>query len=148
MRIREISEKDASEWSRMRTILWPDTPDQHHAEIAAFFAGSSNDVVEVFVVEVSANQLAGFIELNIRNFAEGSVKSEVPYVEGWYIDSEYQASGLGKALMQRAEQWAKERGCNELASDAELDNERSIDIHKKLGFRETYRIVCFLKKLD
>lgn len=148
MRIREINEKDADEWSRMRTVLWPDTPDQHCAEIAAFFAGTSNDVVEVFVIEASANKLAGFIELNIRNFAEGSVQSEVPYVEGWYIDPEYQARGWGKALMQRAEQWAKARGCNELASDAELDNKRSIEIHKKLGFQETYRIVCFLKKLD
>lgn len=148
MRIREATAKDAAEWSRMRTVLWPDTPDDHRAEIAAFFAGTSNDVVQMFVIEVSEDKLAGFIELNIRNFAEGSVESAVPYVEGWYIDPEYQEQGFGKALMLAAEQWAKDKGYRELASDAELDNERSIQIHKKLGFKETWRIVCFLKKLD
>lgn len=148
MLIREAKPEDAGEWSRMRTQLWPDTPDAHRAEIAAFFAGTSNDIVEVFVIEVAPNKLAGFIELNIRSFAEGSVQPEVPYVEGWYIDAEYQAQGYGKALMLKAEQWAKARGYGELASDVELDNEHSIAVHQHFGFKEIYRIVCFLKKLD
>ena len=34
----------------------------------------------------------------------------------------------------------------ELVSDAEITNTRSIELHKQLGFEETERIVCFLKK--
>jgi aminoglycoside 6'-N-acetyltransferase I len=42
---------------------------------------------------------------------------------------------------------AIENGYKELASDTEISNTQSIEIHKKLGFKETERVVCFLKKL-
>lgn len=49
--------------------------------------------------------------------------------------------------MEQAEAWAVERGFFELASDTEINNEKGIAIHKRLGYQETERIVCFLKKL-
>lgn len=131
----------------MRTALWPETNDGHLAEIDAFFAGTSMDVVEVFVVEVDA-VLVGFLELNIRNFAEGSRSPQVPYVEGWYVKPAFQGRGYGMKLMRRAEEWAVSRGFTEIASDAEIGNERSIAMHRSLGFQETDRVVCFLKKLE
>jgi aminoglycoside 6'-N-acetyltransferase I len=50
--------------------------------------------------------------------------------------------------MSTAEHWALDNGFNELASDTEVYNELSMKIHKKLGFEEVDRIVCFLKKLE
>lgn len=32
-------------------------------------------------------------------------------------------------------------------SDCELDNEKSLRFHKKLGFQEANRIICFTKPL-
>jgi aminoglycoside 6'-N-acetyltransferase I len=49
--------------------------------------------------------------------------------------------------MAHAERWAGALGYSELASDAEIDNTVSISAHRALGFDETDRIVCFLKKL-
>ena len=49
--------------------------------------------------------------------------------------------------MAHAERWARALGYSELASDAEIDNTVSIAAHRALGFEETDRIVCFLKKL-
>ena len=91
--------------------------------------------------------MVGFLEINIRNFAEGSQQSKVPYVEGWFVDKQYQGQGWGRLLMHSAEQWALTRGFSELASDTELHNKASIEIHKTLGFKEVERVVCFLKKL-
>ncbi|MEQ8408774.1 MAG: GNAT family N-acetyltransferase [Gammaproteobacteria bacterium] len=147
MKVREALQSDTSEWSRMRTLLWPDTEDNHLSEIADFFAGDSHDIAQTYVVDNNGKGLVGFIELNIRNFVEGSRNDAVPYIEGWYVDTDYQAQGLGKKLLERAEKWAKDRGFTELASDAEMDNTRSIAIHEHLGFAETYRVVCFLKKI-
>lgn len=147
MIIREASEKDMLQWSMMRTALWPNTEDAHISEIKEFFSGSSIDIVQAFVVEVGS-EIVGFMELNIRNFAEGSRNSKLPYVEAWYIRPEYQGEGYGKQLMQKAEHWAISQGYTELASDTEIDNHRSISMHKYLGFLETERIVCFLKKLE
>ena len=45
-----------------------------------------------------------------------------------------------------AKAWAKEQGCTEFASDCELTNTVSQEFHKKLGFEEANRVVCFVKK--
>lgn len=49
--------------------------------------------------------------------------------------------------MSYAEKWALSLDYSELASDAEVENERSISMHSHFGFKEVERIVCFLKKL-
>jgi aminoglycoside 6'-N-acetyltransferase I len=49
--------------------------------------------------------------------------------------------------LKHCEQWAKEKGCSEFASDCELDNEVSRQFHINLGFNEANRIICFTKKL-
>lgn len=146
MKLREIERKDISAWSAMRTALWPDTSDGHMVEIEDYFAGTSIDIAMCYVVEVEMD-LVGFVELNIRNFAEGSRQSKVPFVEAWYVSPAHQAKGYGKALMQQAEKWAIENGYSELASDTEIHNEKSIAMHKHLGFDETERVVCFLKRV-
>lgn len=144
--IREVTQSDVSAWSDMRTDLWPETGDRHIPEINGYLSGSSVDIAQAYVVEVSS-EIVGFLELNIRNFSEGSCSPEIPYVEAWYIKPRFRGNGYGKLLMRKAEQWAISEGYSELASDTEIENERSIIMHKHLGFVETERIVCFLKKL-
>lgn len=146
MIVRVATTRDRESWSGMRTSLWPKTDDCHRLEIEEYFAGASIDIVEVLVCEVHA-EVVGFLELNIRNFAEGSRSAQVPYVEAWYVKPEFHGRGYGKELMRHAEAWAIEKGFDELASDTEIDNTRSIKMHKHLGFLETERIVCFLKRL-
>ncbi|MCU7845660.1 MAG: GNAT family N-acetyltransferase [Candidatus Thiodiazotropha sp. (ex Monitilora ramsayi)] len=148
MKIRTAKACDRKEWAEMRSLLWPDSADGHVAEIKEYFSGKSIDIVEAFVVEDEEGALSGFMELNIRNFAEGSRSPRLPYVEAWFVRADYRGRGYGKALMRHAEKWAIERGYQELASDTEIENTKSIAIHKQLGFIETERVVCFLKKLS
>jgi len=147
MLIREATRADFSEWQRMRGLLWPDSVEDNPGQLEAYFRGSSTDVVCVFVAEDREHLLAGFIELNIRNFAEGSKSSPIPYIEGWYVDIDFRGTGLGRQLIETAESWALSQGYSEIASDAEIDNLKSIAVHKHLGFKETERVVCFLKPL-
>ena len=39
-------------------------------------------------------------------------------------------------------------GCQELASNARLENTDSHEFHRAAGFAETERVVFFLRKLD
>ena len=55
---------------------------------------------------------------------------------------------MGAALVEAAEQWAREQGCTEMASDGELDNRAGEAFHKALGYEEVERIVCFRKSLE
>lgn len=146
MMIREATETDLEQWSAMRTALWPQTHEGHVSEIKEYFAGSSIDIVQAYIV-ADGPEIIGFLELNLRNFAEGSRRPKIPYVEAWYVKPRYQGKGYGRQVMQKAEDWAISQGYSELASDTEIDNHRSISMHRHLGFQETERIVCFLKSL-
>ena len=127
--------------------LWPDNLQTHTDEIREYFSGTSVDIEQAFVLDGDRDSLCGFMELNIRNFAEGSRSPKLPYVEAWYLDEGYRGQGYGKRLMAVAEKWAMDQGYSELASDTDIENEKSIAIHKRLGFTETGRIVCLLEKL-
>jgi len=54
---------------------------------------------------------------------------------------------VARQLYAAIADWAKARGCRELASDALVDNEVSQRAHRALGFRETERVVYFTKAL-
>jgi len=148
MIIREAQKKDIHDWATMRSTLWPNSIETNIGEIEEYFAGESIDIEQVLVLETIDGRLAGFIEINIRNFAEGSRSSQVPYIEAWYIEPQFRGKGYGKKMLQAAEHWALAKGFVELASDTTVENEKSIRIHKKLGFEEKDRVVCFLKKLN
>ena len=70
--------------------------------------------------------MIGFLELSLRSYAEGTSDSAVPYVEGWFVRSDARGKGAGKALMEKAMEWARTSGFAHLASDTDLSNEGSI----------------------
>jgi aminoglycoside 6'-N-acetyltransferase I len=149
VKVRTIDVNDRKEWARMRNPLWSDSIAGHLNEIERYFAQAEiHGEEKVFVLARDNDKLGGFIELKVRNYAEGSQSAQVPYVEGWYVDRDLRGYGYGRQLIEIAEIWAQENGFEELASDAELGNVASITAHKALGFKEVERIVCFLKKLN
>ena len=71
----------------------------------------------------------------------------MPYVEGWFVRSDARGKGAGKALMEKAMEWARSRGFADLASDTDLSNEDSMYAHRAIGFKEVGRQVGFLRQL-
>jgi aminoglycoside 6'-N-acetyltransferase I len=143
--IRRITHADKPEWLRMRQVLWPD----HSAEE---FARQSEEILSdplqaVFVVERQDGKLGGFLEAGMRKYAEGCETSPVGYIEGWYVDEDLREQGIGKALVQTAEAWARSQGLTEMASDTWQENEISIQAHLNMGYEEYERLVHFAKKL-
>ena len=132
----------------LRESLWPGARADHERALDDFFAGRPAFIDQLLISEDAAATLTGFIELRVRNYAEGSEEMAVPYVEGWYVIQDQRGRGVGAALIAGAEAWARAGGYRELASDAELDNQASIDAHRALGFVEVERSVSFLKALD
>lgn len=51
-------------------------------------------------------------------------------------------------LIKRCEIWAKSKGCKQFASDCEVNNSSSINLHKKYGFNESAKLVHFIKNID
>ena len=133
----------------MRAALYPDPPvSEIDDRLDAMDAGGTHPVgVAVLVADRGDGMLAGFVEIGSRSYAEGCESAPVAYLEGWYVDPDARRSGLGRRLVEAAEDWARANGFTELASDAELDNEVSHRAHRALGFDEVERQVCFRKRL-
>ena len=147
MRIRNARPTDRPAWLGMRTRLWPASAEEHSNEIACYFDGTSGFIDQVIICENDAADPIGFAELRIRNYAEGSRNTAVPFLEGWFVDASYRGQGAGALLVAGAEDWARNLGYSELASNSEIANHSGIAAHLATGFVEVERSVSFLKKL-
>jgi aminoglycoside 6'-N-acetyltransferase I len=133
---------------RLRQALWPAGAAGQAEEIRQFFAREIQMPLEVLLAVDPADDVLGFAELSIRNYAEDCVTDRVAYLEGWYVVPEARRGGVGRALIAAAETWARGAGCCEFGSDALLDNAAAAAAHSAVGFTETAQIRCFRKVLD
>jgi len=143
--IREIVESDRSQWVQLREALWPGSLADHDEETRTFFEKRLKTPV-VFVAEAK-DRLVGFLELDFRKYAPGCTSSPVAFIEGWYVEPASQGQGVGRALIDAAEAYARAAGHHEIASDADIENVEGIAAHIAVGFEEIERIVCFRRSL-
>jgi phosphopantetheine--protein transferase-like protein len=146
MTIRPLTPSDREQWLAMRQTLWPDqSPASHAAEAAAILAQPRR--YAVFVSAGEDGRLNGFVEVSLREQAEGCATTPVGYIEGWFVDESARGRGIGRALIAAAEEWARARGCQELASDADIRNQAGQQAHRAVGFEEVERTVHYRKPL-
>ncbi len=143
--IRRVGPADHAGWLRMRRALWDDCAEEQQVREMGGILGSDSE--EVFVAERPGGGLGGFLEVALRSRADGCESTPVGYIEGWYVDEDLRRQGVGRALVEAAEAWARSKGCREMASDAELWNDTSHRAHGALGYREASRLVHFTKEL-
>ena len=101
----------------------------------------------VFVLNRGDGRLAGYVEAGERSIADGCESSPVGYIEAWYVDPDVRRSGYGRSLLEAAEQWARDRGRSEMASDALIDNQVSHEAHSKSGYEEVDKVITYRKTL-
>jgi aminoglycoside 6'-N-acetyltransferase I len=143
--IRRATDEDKWEWLRMRQGLWPEAP----VEYLTFDLDERlvDPDYAVFVASNTDGQLVAFVEVGLRDHGEGCETSPVGYIEAWFVGEYVRGQKLGRELIHAAEEWARGKGCAEMASDTWLENEASIAAHLKLGYWEVERLVHFVKRL-
>ena len=142
--IRRVTQEDKAEWLRMRKGIWPEWADEYLGVDLDHILASDNDVVFFACVD---GKPIGLTEARIREYGEGCSTSPVGYLEGWFVQEEYRGKGVVGIMTQAAEDWIREKGCTEVASDTWLENEPSIRAHVKMGYVEVERLVHYVKRL-
>ena len=146
--IGELSVREHEAWLLLRERLWPEIPkDELQSERALILDDPRRNAVFVARLHESGGGLVGFVEAALRDWAEGCRTRPVGYIEGWYVAPEHRRRGVGRRLIEAAEQWARSRGCTEMGSDAEIANTLSHRAHAALGYEEVERVVSFAKRL-
>lgn len=145
--VRPVREGDLSEWVRMRLALWPDsTAEEEAAEPGYLLAGyPSPTLMAAFVCERPEGGLCGLVEVSIKASAPGCETERIGFLEAWHVDADWRGRGIGRALAEAAEAWARAAGCLEMASDTNPSYPFSPAAHAALGYEEVER--HFLKKL-
>jgi aminoglycoside 6'-N-acetyltransferase I len=146
MKIRSYRDTDWSDWLRMTLALFPEYSAEDLTPGMRELRSRSDG--DVFVAERDDGSIAGFVEVGARPYADGCETSPVGYVEAWYVDPDVRREGVGRALLEAAEDWAHAHGYTEMGSDARLDNEISHAAHLRAGYTEVDRVVQFRKILE
>jgi aminoglycoside 6'-N-acetyltransferase I len=145
--IRPLSPSEHEAWLRMREALWPESSSEQLAMERTEILENPNRNA-VLVAAAPSGPLLGFVEVSIRDWAEGCATRPVGYIEAWYVEPAHRRSGLGRRLIEAAEHWSISQGCTEMGSDADVDNAISHRAHWALGYGEIGRAVLFSKKLQ
>jgi aminoglycoside 6'-N-acetyltransferase I len=147
MLIRSASTQDIDRLIEIRNQLWPQNPLTKHADdLEKLLSDSSRNAL--FYAQSSDGAVLGFAEVSLRtDYVEGCTSSPVVYLEGIFVSEQHRRSGIASELVEEAALWGSVNGAAELASDAEINNQVSIDFHCSSGFREANRVVCFVRSI-
>lgn len=137
--------KDIESVAKLAVLLWED---HTVGELIDTFSELIAKGKTQFFLKYENNIPVGFAQCQLRyDYVEGTQTTPVGYLEGIYIKQDYRKKGIAKELLAECEAWAKSNGCQEFASDCEIDNVDSFQFHKAVNFTEANRIICFTKKL-
>ena len=137
--------EDAEVLADLAIQMWTDRVLEDLTE--SFRQLAMNDDAVCFIKSVDDKPIA-FAQCQLRrDYVEGTASSPVGYLGGIFVSEGYRKQGFAAELLSACENWAKEKGCREFASDCELDNADSLKFHMALGFEEANRIICFRKDL-
>lgn len=145
MAIEILSSGNINQLVELVLELWTDCTLE---EEFAFYKSIIGSDTEICYLIREQDVYMAFIHVSIRtDYVEGATELPVAYIEALYVKPQYQKLGIGKKLVDIGADWGRKKGCKHIASDTQLDNSASIDFHKKIGFAEANRIVCFIKDL-
>ena len=143
--IRQANQEDSFMVAQLAAQLWTSQTTEEFKEEFDVLLDRSDAAVFLCLAE---DKPVGFAQCQLRyDYVEGAESSPVGYLEGVFVEEEYRNQGYAAKLLVACEQWAKDKGCTEFASDCELENTQSLAFHLRCGFQEANRIICFTKKL-
>ena len=131
------------EWIALSLLLFPEHTD---SEMRGYYTEILESEKEIGLLYEKDGKYIGYMNLSIRSdYVNGTDTSPVAFIEAIYVLPEYRKQGIAREFVGYAEQFARQRGLRQLASDCLIENQMSENFHKSCGFIEKERVICFVK---
>jgi len=98
----------------------------------------------VLVAETSAGQVIGWLHASVTPLLEVPLRAEV---NGLIVAEGHRSAGAGEKLLQTAERWAKDKGCNGMSVRSNVVRDRAHAFYLRNGYEHYKTQKAFRKKL-
>ncbi len=140
--IRPARNSDASALAGLAAQLgYPSTPGQVRRRLDTLTEKAAEN--EVFVAE-AGGQVVGWVHVHIYRLLVDDPEAEIG---GLVVDEQARGRGVGAALMQAAESWAKEKGCASVYLRSNVIRTQAHEFYKRLGYTIVKSQYAFRKAL-
>ena len=141
IRIREITPQDAREAALLSGELgYPVTPDAMRQRIEYLMEQPNH----VAFVASYLERLAGWISVEISHHLCVESRAEITAL---VVSSGMRSRGIGRLLVERAEQWAASRGLKEMLVRSRVSREDAHRFYLREGYERTKTSAVFVKHL-
>jgi len=127
--IRLARVEDAKILANLATQLgYPSTPEQIRTRFDVL--DTKHDEHAIIVAELS-HQVVGWVHTHIYCLLVDDPEVEIG---GLVVDETVRGQGIGEALMQAAEDWAREQGCASVYLRSNTTRTRAHEFYKRIGY--------------
>ncbi len=139
--IREIRGEDAGAAAALSGELGYPAPVAAMRERIESLAGRAEHVVYVACL---SGEVVGWIHVGVTHHLQSEPSAEIG---GLVVSMEARSSGIGRRLVARAEQWARERGLKRVVVRSQIAREGAHRFYLREGYERTKTSAVFTKKL-
>ncbi|MED4126556.1 GNAT family N-acetyltransferase [Shouchella miscanthi] len=150
MKIRSFEEKDRNNVKALtRRFLQFDLMKHRDRTVmeqkqeALLLESLQRDDLSLFIAE-NDHHFLGYLEMRLQN--DFFTNERQGYITAIATTPEAEGKGVGKRLMQKAEEWAQEQGVHTIVLDVFKANEHAVAFYEKFGYQQ--EIVKMTKPLD
>jgi ribosomal protein S18 acetylase RimI-like enzyme len=142
IRVREASLSDAPQLPELcRQLGYPSTEAEVRARLDAIEASAEH---ALFVAEASGGIIVGFVDVFVLRTVETDPRGEIA---GLVVDENYRSRRVGEQLVDRAEAWAKSKGCTMMGVRSNVIRDRAHAFYERLGYGHVKTQKSFRKEI-
>jgi ribosomal protein S18 acetylase RimI-like enzyme len=111
--------------------LWPDV-NSNPAELQIVFERAVASEAQKLIVAIAENSIVGFCSLTLKNNLWQA--GNLGVVDELVVDNQYRAKGIGKSLMEKITEAARENKCKRIELDSSIHRTAAHQFYEHIGF--------------
>lgn len=139
----EIREARPADYARMAELAgqlgYPSSAEDVARRLGSFEARGER---VAFVAQLPDGEIGGWIGAFVYRSVEADARVEI---SGLVVDERYRSRSVGRALLERAEMWAREKGYSATSLRSNVIRERAHAFYERQGYKHTKTQKSFRK---